>query len=60
MLYFKGVHQRGKLLSIALQGHPTSIFGKNMFEDDLRSSRIFGTFVLKFLACLPVLGFSNI
>ena len=28
-------------------------------EDDLRS-RIFGTFVLKFLACLPVLGFSNI
>ena len=28
-------------------------------EDDLRS-RIFGTFVLKFLACLTVLGFSNI
>ena len=28
-------------------------------EDDL-TSRIFGTFVLKFLACLPVLGFSNI
>ncbi|XP_068673073.1 uncharacterized protein [Montipora foliosa] len=28
-------------------------------EGDLRS-RIFGTFVLKFLACLPVLGFSNI
>ena len=28
-------------------------------EDDLRS-RIFGTFVVKFLACLPVLGFSNI
>ena len=28
-------------------------------EDDLRS-RIFGTFVLKCLACLPVLGFSNI
>ena len=28
-------------------------------EDDLRS-RIFGTFVVKFLACLPLMGFSNI
>ena len=28
-------------------------------EDDLRS-RIFGTFVVKFVACLPLLGFSNI
>ena len=28
-------------------------------EDDLRS-RIFGTFVVRFLACLPLLGFSNI
>ena len=28
-------------------------------EDDLRS-RIFGTFVVKCLACLPLLGFSNI
>ena len=28
-------------------------------EDDLRS-RIFGIFVVKFLACLPLLGFSNI
>ena len=28
-------------------------------EDDLRS-RIFGTFVVKFLACRPLLGFSNI
>ena len=27
-------------------------------EDDLRS-RIFGTFVFKSLACLPLLGFSN-
>ena len=27
-------------------------------EDDLRS-RIFGTFVAKFLACLPLLGFSK-
>ena len=28
-------------------------------EDDFRS-RIFGTFVVRFLACLPLLGFSNI
>ena len=28
-------------------------------EDDLRS-RIFGTFCVKFLACLPLLAFSNI
>ena len=28
-------------------------------EDDLRS-RIFGTFVVKFFGCLPLLGFSNI
>ena len=28
-------------------------------EDDLRS-RILGTFGVKFLACLPLLGFSNI
>ena len=28
-------------------------------EDDLRS-RIFGRFVVKFLACLPLLEFSNI
>ena len=33
---------------------------KNMCsEDDLRT-RIFETFVVKFLACLPLLGFSNI
>ena len=35
-------------------------FSENIFsEDDLRP-RIFGTFVLKFPACLPLLGFSNI
>ena len=33
------------------QGHPTSIFGNICSEDDLRS-RIFQTFVVKFLACL--------
>ena len=31
----------------------------NCSEDDLRS-RIFGTFVVKYIACLPLLGFSNI
>ena len=41
-----------------LQGYPTTIFGNVCSEDDLRS-RIFGTFVVKFLACLPLLGFSN-
>ena len=36
------------------------LFSENFCsEDDLRS-RIFGTFVVKFLACLPLLGFSNI
>ena len=35
-------------------------FSENIYsEDDLRS-RIFGTFVLKFLSSLPLLGFSNI
>ena len=41
------------------QGHPTSTFGKSCSEDDL-GSRIFVTFVVKFIACLPLLGFSNI
>ena len=59
-------HASGALLSIAITllpiiknisgRHPTSIFGKYLFG----RSRIFGTFVVKFLACLPLLGFSNI
>ena len=41
-------------------GAPNDNFPKNICsEDDLRS-RIFETFVVKFLACLPLLGFSNI
>ena len=41
-------------------GAPNVNFRKNICsEDDLRS-RIFGTFVVKFLACLPLLGFSDI
>ena len=43
-----------------IPGAPNDNFRKNICsEDDLRS-RIFGTFVVKFLACLPLLGFSNI
>ena len=41
-------------------GAPNDNFRKNICsEEDLRS-RIFETFVVKFLACLPLLGFSNI
>ena len=41
-------------------GAPNGNFQENICsEDDLRT-RIFGTFVVKFLACLPLLGFSNI
>ena len=40
-------------------GAPNGNFRENICsEDDLRS-RIFGAFVVKFLACLPPLGFSN-
>ena len=43
-----------------LTGAPNDNFRKNICsEDDLRS-RIFGKFVEKFPACLPLLGFSNI
>ena len=41
-------------------GAPNGNFRENICsEDDLRT-RIFGTFIVKFLACLPLLGFSNI
>ena len=41
-------------------GAPNGNFRENICsEDDLRS-RIFGAFVVKFIACLPLLGFSNI
>ena len=44
---------------ICHSGAPIVNFRKNICsEDDLRS-RIFGTFVVKFLAYLPLLGFSN-
>ena len=35
-------------------------FRKNICSEADFRSRIFGTFVVKFLACLPLLGFSNI
>ena len=59
-----GGKQDGYFTSVAVdlnseKGQPTTIFGNICSEDDLRS-RIFGTFVVKFLACLPLLGFSNI
>ena len=46
--------------TVTLSGAPNGNFRENICsEDDLRS-RIFGTFVVKFLACLPLLGFSDI
>ena len=43
-----------------LTGAPNGNFRENICsEDDLRT-RIFGIFVVKFLAFLPLLGFSNI
>ena len=41
------------------RGTQRQFSGNTRSEDDLRS-RIFGAFVVKFLACLPLLGFSNI
>ena len=35
-------------------------FSENICSEDDLSSRIFGTFSVKFLAFLPLLGFSNI
>ena len=49
---------RSKMNTIS--GAPNGNFRENICsEDDLRS-RSFGAFVVKFLACLPLLGFSNI
>ena len=41
-------------------GAPNDNFRKNICSEDGLRSRIFGTFVVKFLACLSLLGFSNI
>ena len=43
-----------------IPGAPNDNFRKIICsEDDLRS-RIFGSFFVRFVACLPLLGFSNI
>ena len=55
-IYYRSIY--GKICSQS--GAPNGNFSENICsEDDLRS-RIFGSFVVKFLACLPLLGFSNI
>ena len=41
-------------------GAPNDNFWKNICSEEDFRSRIFETFVVKFLACLPLLGFSNI
>ena len=55
------VHDGHRSASAAnFTGAPNGNFRENICsEDDLRT-RIFGTFVVKFLACLPLLGFLNI
>ena len=49
----------GHVIGSVFSGAPNVNFRNICSEDDLRS-RIFGTFVVKLLACLPLLGFSNI
>ena len=41
-------------------GAPNDNFRKNICSEDNLRSRIFGIFVVKFLTCLPLLGFSDI
>ena len=54
---FLGRHEK---IGMQKAGAPNGNFRENICsEDDLRS-RIFGAFVVKFLACLPLLRFSNI
>ena len=49
-----------KRTTFTYPGAPNGNFRENICsEDDLRP-RIFGAFVVKFLACLPLLGFSKI
>ena len=57
---FDSLYRNANFLPVNSTGAPNDNFRKNICsEDDLRS-RIFGTFIVKFLACLPLLGFSNI
>ena len=54
--YSEAVFNKGAALS---SGTQRQFLENTCSEGDLRS-RIFGTFVVKFLVCLPLLGFSNI
>ena len=42
------------------QGLTQRQFSENICSKDYLTSRVFGTFVVKFFACLQLLGFSNI
>ena len=46
-------------LPLKIRGSQSQFSENICWEDDLRS-RVFGTFVVKLLACLALLGFSNI
>ena len=46
--------------SLYMSGAPNGNFRENICSGDDLRSRIFGAFVVKFLGCLPLLGFSNI
>ena len=54
------VQRTDHVLSPVLSGAPNDNFWKIISSDDDLRSRIFGSFSVKFLACLPLLGFSNI
>ena len=61
--YFKDEYMNRKEINIIYDcytsGAPNGNFRENICsEDDLRS-KTFGAFVVKFLAFLPLLGFSN-
>ena len=45
---------------VNISGAPNDNFRKNICSGDDLRPRIFETFVVKFLACVPLLGFSNI
>jgi len=56
-------HNNGDFGAISVTertGAPNVSFSGNICSEDDMRSRIFGTFFLKFLACLTLLGFSNI
>ena len=48
---------RSKFESCPVSGAPNDNFGENICSEDDLISRFFGTFAVKFLACLPLLGF---